>query len=147
MTKKEELDYNINHKPLIKGIGTGMGAYAILNSIPWVVANPHALQIATVLLTSGLTYEFLMKMLDQIKINKSLIEKNKLKDIKDISAWSFNSGLFGTASATSLLSMINNPTNYIELFVLLLSAGFFVPTYIHLKKDIQTNKNIIQKTR
>jgi len=144
--KKDELNYNLNKSPTNKGLVMGSGVAVILSTMPEIIAHPKSPCWILMLFSAGLGMEIWGRLKDQMKTNENLIKKHKIKDYQNPATWAANCGLFASETIAWLPSAITTH-DLSSIFVVLLSAGFFIPSVKHLKNIIETNKNQIDKIR
>lgn len=144
--KKDDLHYNLNSSPMTKGIILGAGVAVVLLSIPSLVAHPNAPEIITLLLSGGISYDAWRRLKDQMAKNEGLLKEHKIKDYKNPTAWALNTSLFGLMTISTLPSSIDKQ-HLFEIFTSLLSLSFFIPSLLHLRKDLNHNEKLIEKVR
>jgi len=149
MTKeelKEDLKFNLNSSPMTKGFILGSGAAVALLAIPSLIAHPKAPEIILLLLSGGIAYNAWCRLKDQMAKNEGLLKEHKIKDYKNPTAWALNTSLFALMTISTLPASIDKQ-HLFEIFTSSLSLAFFIPSLLHLRKDLKHNEKMIEKVR
>ena len=173
---KNQINNNLNISTAINGAGIGLGAWNILANMPYLITHPNINGIISMLMPIFILVYFCRRYKEQKAINNQIIKEHEIKNYKTPGHVAFNAGLFGSATASLLLTSFNDPKLAQLVFSLFspdfyklssipfaisvlkdpsttflimgaISAAFFAPTIQDLKETIAQNKKQINMSR